>query len=92
MEKLIYVVQYEQSGIPNEPELFSSQEKQEKRAEEMMVSDGMRPRGEDESFDEYYDVYYCIITNDTKGLDSEFENATLPDNDNTIRGWTCKIK
>lgn len=99
--KYVHVVQYEEGGIPLEPQLFFNIEDAGKCFEEMVVEcQNFRKKKEDESWDDYKDKYIEIQygprgLNNEEGLWSKEDYATwkgMRNIDDCVRWWKREIK
>lgn len=60
----VYVVQYEDGGIPHDPFVYASKDKAIELFVAGVVEQGFRKMHSDENFELYYSDYFCWIEAD----------------------------
>ncbi len=88
----VHVVQYEEGGIPQEPQLFVDIDDAADYYQQMAMDQGFRMRGLrdlNETFEQYRIDYWRAI--DEEDTDQEQEAYPDFDRDDTVRYWEIEL-
>ena len=93
MKVIVHVVQYEHSGIPDEPLLFTDPREAMDRYYNLIREQGFREIRPGETLEKYYDTYWDVLNQcDDTDWEQNLEDSPDFDPDDTIRYWEIELK